>query len=268
MLHTPANTRFLTAPLRAVAIIPALNEAQGIGQVVQHLAQLTSANGAAVFHAIVVGDNDSTDGTPQAARAAGAQVAHATQRGYGHGCMAAIRAAPATDVYVFVDGDHTTQYAQIHTLLNAIDQGADLVIGRRAQRAAGSMSWPQQFGNALCCWLIRLLWGAPVHDLGPLRAIRAHCFDALNMQAMTYGWTLEMQIKAAEQGLTMVEVPVTTLARPHGVSRVSATLHAALRCGRVMLTTLFSLYATRRQRIACTRVARTLSNPQSIHQEV
>jgi glycosyltransferase involved in cell wall biosynthesis len=239
--HTPQH-------LKIVAIIPALNESQAIAQVIHGLKQLTWADGAPLFQAIVVGDNGSTDTTCQVARQAGARVAQASARGYGHGCMAAIQAAPNADVYIFVDGDHTTRYAQIPALIQAIVNGASLAVGRRTERARGSMSWPQRVGNALCCALIRLLWRAPVHDLGPLRAIRAPLFHALDMRAMTYGWTLEMQIKAFEQGCVVTEVPVATLARPYGTSRVSATLGSALRCGRVMLSTIFSLYASRAQR--------------------
>ena len=162
--------------------------------------------------------------------------------------MAAVRAAPQADAYVFVDGDDTLKYAEIESLLDGIEGGAQLVIGRRMHRAQHSMSLPQVFGNALCCALIRLLWRANVHDLGPLRAIRAPAFHRLGMQAFTYGWTLEMQIKVHEQHLNMIEVPVSTLARRSGHSKVSASLRAALRCGRVMLHTIFELWRARRQR--------------------
>jgi glycosyltransferase involved in cell wall biosynthesis len=236
--------------LRFVAIIPALNEASCIGHVVQQLKALTRSDGSRAFYEVVVGDNGSTDTTREVAASAGALVARAQSRGYGHGCMAAIREAPTTDAYVFVDGDDTLNYAEIESLLSAIETGADLVIGRRVHRARHSMSLPQRFGNALCCLFIRQLWRADVHDLGPLRVIRADAFHALDMQAFTYGWTLEMQIKAHEQGLLTIELPVSTLARNSGASKVSSTLRAAARCGRVMLWTIFTLWRTRETRAA------------------
>ncbi len=236
--------------LSYVAIIPALNEADCIGRVVTALIALERKDGTPAFAAVVVGDNGSTDQTCAVATRAGALIGRATSLGYGHGCMAAIAAAPTADAYVFVDGDDTLNYAEIESLLSAIERGAQLVIGNRVHRAEHSMSLPQVFGNALCCALIRLLWRADVHDLGPLRAIRAAAFNRLDMQAFTYGWTLEMQIKTHELRLTMIEVPVSTLARRVGNSKVSANLRAALRCGRVMLHTIFTLWRTRGQRLA------------------
>jgi hypothetical protein len=110
------------------------------------------------------------------------------------------------------------------------------------------MSWPQRLGNGLCCALIRLLWQAPVNDLGPLRAVRAATYRRLNMSAGTYGWTIEMQVRALELGVSYAERPVQTLPRPFGESKVSPTLAAALRVGRVMLRTIATLYLTRRKR--------------------
>ena len=231
-----------------VAIIPALNEEACIGRVVAQLAALKRPDGSPTFVAVAVGDNGSTDRTCEVAILAGALVGHASRRGYGHGCLAAIEAAPPADVFVFVDGDDTTDYRQIESLLVAVEAGAELVIGHRVQRDAGSMSPAQVFGNALCCWLIRLLWGANVEDLGPLRAVRTPAFRQLNMQAFTYGWTLEMQIKAFEQNLYIVEVPVSTSMRPEGVSKVSPNWRSALRCGRVMLATIGQLWLTRSSR--------------------
>jgi glycosyltransferase involved in cell wall biosynthesis len=237
---------------RLVAIVPALNEALSIGAVVSSLLALRRGDGGPLFEAVVVGDNGSTDGTGEVATAAGALVAVAGQRGYGHGCVAATRLAAARisaiDAYVFVDGDHTTRYEEIHGLVRALQSGNDLVIGRRVTRAPGSMTWAQQFGNHLCSGLVRVLWRVPVHDLGPLRAINKTLYDRLNMEALTFGWTLEMQIKAAECRASMIEVPVTVLPRTDGHSKVSPTLASALRCGRVMLQTIFSLYLTRASR--------------------
>ncbi len=215
---------------------------------VARLAALKRPDGSPTFVAIAVGDNGSTDRTCEVAARAGARVGHASERGYGHGCMAAIDAAPPADVFVFVDGDDTTDCRQIESLLVAVEAGAELVVGHRVRRDAGSMSSAQVFGNALCCWLIRALWGAKVNDLGPLRAMRAPAFRQLNMQAFTYGWTLEMQIKAFEQNRYIVEVPVSTAARPDGVSKVSPNGRSALYCGRVMLATIGKLWLTRSSR--------------------
>lgn len=249
------------AKVRYVAIIPALNEEACIGRVVAKLAALIRPDGSRTFVAVAVGDNGSTDRTCQVAALSGALVGHAVERGYGHGCMAAIDAAPPADVYVFIDGDDTTDCAQIESLLNAIEVGADLVIGRRVRREIGSMSSVQVFGNALCCWLIRLLWGAEVRDLGPLRAMRASAFRELNMQAFTYGWTLEMQVKAFEQSCTLVEVPVSTAARSDGESKVSPNWRSALRCGRVMLATIGKLWLTRASRHSSRADSNQFSTP-------
>jgi hypothetical protein len=238
--------------LTLAAIIPALNEAGCIGEVVRSLRALRRSDGRALFAAVIVGDNGSTDGTQQIADAAGALVAIASQRGYGHGCAAAIARArhvlPEVDAYVFVDGDHSTRYEQIHALVAAVESGHDLVIGRRVECMRGSMTWPQWFGNRLCSALVRWLWRAPVYDLGPLRAIRAPLYHRLRMRALTYGWTVEMQIKSIELGASMVEVPVSVLPRAAGESKVSPTIRSALRCGRVMLRTIISLYRTRASR--------------------
>ena len=247
------------AEVRYVAIIPALNEEACIGRIVAKLAALTRPDGSRAFVAVAVGDNGSTDRTCEVAAQAGALVGHALERGYGHGCMAAIDVAPPADVYVFIDGDDTTDCAQIESLLGAIEVGADLVIGRRVRREVGSMSSAQVFGNALCCWLIRLLWGAEVRDLGPLRAMRASAFHRLNMQALTYGWTLEMQVKAFEQSCTLVEVPVSTAARTDGESKVSPNWRSALRCGRVMLATIVKLWLTRARRNSTRTLSRNFS---------
>lgn len=242
-----------------VAIIPALNEEACIGRVVAQLAALKRPDGSPTFIAVAVGDNGSTDRTCEVAAVAGALVAHASERGYGHGCMAAIDGAPPADVFVFVDGDDTTDYTQIESLLVAVEAGAELVIGHRVRRDAGSMSLAQVLGNALCCWLIRVLWGANVRDLGPLRAMRAPAFRQLDMKAFTYGWTLEMQIKAFEQNRYIVDVPVSTSARPHGASKVSPNWRSALRCGRVMLATIATLWLTRSSRRSDRRLARNFS---------
>ena len=257
--NTNELTRVASSELRFVAIIPALNEAACIGRVVRQLRALVRRDGTPALAAVVVGDNGSTDDTCTEARAAGALVARAAFRGYGHGCMAAIAAiaeAEPADVYLFVDGDDTLNYAEIESLLRAIECGADLAVGHRTRRARHSMSLAQRVGNALCCVLIRLLWRADVHDLGPLRAIRASTFHALDMQAFTYGWTLEMQIKAVEQKRVSVEIPVSTLARRTGASKVSSTWVAAARCGRVMLLTIFSLWRTRASRMAAFTASR------------
>ena len=226
---------------------------------VAQLLALKRPDGSPSFSAVAVGDNGSTDRTCEVAALAGALVGHAAVRGYGHGCIAAIEAAPHADVFVFVDGDDTTDYTQIESLLLAVEAGAELAIGRRVRRDVGSMSSAQVFGNALCCWLIRWLWGANVRDLGPLRAMRAPAFRQLNMQALTYGWTLEMQIKAFEQNRYTVEVPVSTSARADGVSKVSPNVRSALRCGRVMLATITELWLTRSNRLLAPRLTRNFT---------
>jgi glycosyltransferase involved in cell wall biosynthesis len=175
---------------------------------------------------IVVVDNGSRDATSAVARDAGAEVIYEPRRGYGQACLSGIAAAPDADVLVFLDGDHSDYPAQLGDLLAPILDGrADLVIGSRTRgrRSAGAQPWHAVLGTRLCVWLMNRLIGTHASDLGPFRAIRCSALRRLGMADRDYGWTVEMQVKAARAGLRVLEVPVDY--RPRiGRSKVSGTL--------------------------------------------
>ncbi|MDD2725566.1 MAG: glycosyltransferase family 2 protein [Methylovulum sp.] len=211
--------------LHITAIIPALNEEQAIAQVVGNLLALQDFSGRPLVDAVIVADNGSNDATAALAQAAGASVVFEPRRGYGAACLAAIAHIKATDVVVFVDGDGSVNARQVGYLLAPIAKGADLVIGSRTLGyiQAGAMTWAQQVGTAGVAAIIGLLWSAKVSDLGPFRAIRHPALQALGMQDTTYGWTVEMQVKALQLDFTIVETPVDCLVRL-GKSKISGTV--------------------------------------------
>jgi glycosyltransferase involved in cell wall biosynthesis len=224
--------------VRIVAVIPALNEAPSIGMVVRGLL----AHHAGVLHQIVVVDNGSTDGTAAIALEAGATVVSEPRRGYGYACLAGVRAAEGAEIVVLVDGDAADDPADLPRVLGPLLDGtADLVVGSRAlgAREPGSMTPHQVFGNWLAATLMRRLYGVAVTDLGPFRAIRRADLLALEMREMTYGWSVEMMVKAARRGLRYQEVPVTYRRRAGGVSKVAGTIGGSVRAGWCILSTTF-----------------------------
>lgn len=226
--------------LRISVVIPARDEAGVIGAVVHALWTLASG-GVPVIDAIVVCDNGSTDATAENARAAGAAVVREVQPGYGAACLAALAVLPPCDAVVFVDGDGSVHAPEVLTLLDALAAGASLAIGARTSIARGAMTTAQRGGNWLACALIRRLYGVPVRDLGPLRAIRSAALAQLSMGDRAYGWTVEMQLKALHAGLITVEVPVAVYPRI-GRSKISGTWRGVFGAGRGILGTIFKLY--------------------------
>ena len=223
-------------------IIPAFNEEASIALVVKELPH-------ALIREVIVCDNNSTDRTAQVAASAGATVVREPRPGYGSAClrgMAHIAARAATehpDIVVFVDGDRSDFPDQLPELLAPIEQfGYDLVIGSRALGKAetGSMTFPQVFGNWLATNLIRLFYGYEFTDLGPFRAIRYPALVALHMQDPDFGWTVEMQVRAAKAGLKCTEVPVG-YRRRIGVSKISGTVRGTVLAGHKILWTIFKL---------------------------
>ena len=207
-------------------VIPALNEAQTIGALVAETRRQAVAW-------VVVADNGSTDGTAEAARAAGAEVVSEPRRGYGYACAAGAARALALDAatLVFMDGDGSARPAELPRLLAPLAAGtADLVLGSRVLGGAerGALVPHQRFGNALTAALMRRLYGLAVTDLGPYRALRADLLRALDMREMTYGWPTEMTVKAARRGARVVEVPVSWANRRAGRSKVSGTLRGSV----------------------------------------
>ena len=190
------------------------------------LLDLRTDAGHGVIDDVVVCDNGSTDATAARARAAGARVVVEEMPGYGRACLTAIAALHPVDVVLFVDGDQSFDVRQAFDLLAVIADGADLVIGSRAlgHMEPGALSIPQIVGNRVAGLLIRLLWGRVVTDLGPFRAVRADALQQLDMRDVAYGWTVEMQVKAIQWNMRLVETPVNTLRRRFGISKVGGTL--------------------------------------------
>ncbi|HEX9924012.1 MAG TPA: glycosyltransferase family 2 protein [Anaerolineae bacterium] len=210
--------------MKTTVIIPALNEAAVIGDLVtETLAQ--------PIDRVIVVDNGSTDDTAQLARQAGAQVVYEARRGYGYACAAGVEAAREADVLLFIDGDYSCLPAEMSALLQPLrEERADLVIGSRelGYIAPGAMPPHQRFGNWLMARLMRSLYGLPLTDLGPYRAIRRKLLTSLAMREMTFGWPTEMTVKAARRQARIVEVPVSWLPRRAGRSKISGTLKGTI----------------------------------------
>ena len=219
--------------MRVAVIIPARNEADALGQV---LAEIPKD----LVSEVVVVDNGSTDATAAVASAWGAKVVAEPIPGYGRACWTGIQALePTSDVVAFLDGDHSDYPEELAWLLSPIQEGrADLVIGSRsAQAAAGSMTPQQRFGTWLACRLIRQLYGVRFTDLGPFRVIRREVLEQLQMEDRAFGWTVEMQAKAARDGVRVVEVPVR-YRRRIGRSKISGTVKGTVRAGKDIVWTI------------------------------
>jgi glycosyltransferase involved in cell wall biosynthesis len=227
---------------QVVAVIPARDEALSVGSVIVDIKALTNENGRAVFDRILVCDNASVDGTASIARTHGAEVIYQSRPGYGIACLSALSLIEETEIIVFIDADASLQIDESIALLDAIEGGADLVIGARdpALQQVGSMTLPQRFGNVLASLLIRVIWQVPVSDLGPFRAIRYTAIQRLQMQDTSFGWTVEMQVKAIQHCLNMVEVPVH-YRRRIGQSKISGTVSGVIRAGIGIFSTIFKL---------------------------
>jgi glycosyltransferase involved in cell wall biosynthesis len=218
-------------------VIPALNEEEPIAAVVR--ACLTTG----LPGEVIVVDNGSTDRTAERAREAGARVVSEPTPGYGRACAAGIRALPnECDLIVFLDGDGSDCAELMAELVNPIRNGEqDFVIGSRTrgEREPGSMNFQQVFAGRVAGWLLRLLYGVPYSDMCPFRAIRRDALEKLGMKERTYGWNLEMQMRAARARLRILEVPVNHRCRTGGESKVSGTLRGTFVAGVRIMATLF-----------------------------
>jgi len=220
-------------------VIPALNEAENIAAVVRELPW-------DLIRECIVVDNGSTDATAAEAQAAGARVIVLTQRGYGRACAAGAAAANG-DILVFMDGDGSDVSTEMDQLLQPILAGdCDFVIGSRVRgkREPGSMLVSQIFSGWLAGLLLRLLYRVQYTDMGPFRAITRQALQSLHMSEQTYGWNLEMQMRAAQRGLRIREIPVSYRNRAGGQSKVAGSLSGSLRAAIRIVQTLLRVAST------------------------
>ena len=227
-------------------IILALNEEEPIAAVVR--ACLTTG----LPSEIIVVDNGSNDRTSERAQAAGAKVVSEPTPGYGRACAAGVRALPLPqsrdDLVVFLDGDGSDCPEFMPQMVEPIVRGEqDFVIGSRTRgkREPGSMNFQQVFAGRVAGWLLRLLYGVRYSDMCPFRAIRRSALDGLGMKEQTYGWNLEMQMRAARARLRIMEVPVNHRCRTGGESKVSGTLRGTFVAGLRIIATLFRVATER-----------------------
>ncbi|MGB7033944.1 MAG: glycosyltransferase family 2 protein [Xanthobacteraceae bacterium] len=215
-----------------VVVIPTFNEAESIAAVVAELP-------GDVVGRIIVADGGSSDGTPQQARDAGAEVV-SVGRGYGLACLAGAMAATDADIIVFMDGDGADDPGAIAALVTPIKDGRfDFVIASRARgaRQPGSMAWHQIAAGLAAGWLTKQLYGVRYTDMCAFRAIRRDTLLALGMREMTYGWNLEMQMRAARTGLRVLELPVDYRRRLGGESKVAGSLRGSIKAGLKIMST-------------------------------
>ena len=226
-------------PARISVIIPVFNEQDAIQSVIADIP-------TDLVTEIVVVDNGSTDHTARLAAGMGARIVGEARRGYGWACLAGIAALDRPDIVVFLDGDYSDYPDEMPHLVDPILQGrADLVIGSRTlgRREPGALLPQARFGNWLATRLIDRLFGIRYTDLGPFRAISSRALAPLNMQDKTFGWTVEMQVKAARQGLRVEEIPIS-YRRRIGVSKITGTVKGTLKAGWKILYTIFKYKIT------------------------
>ena len=219
-------------------IIPAFNEQNAVGLVIDEIPK-------DLVSEIIAVDNGSTDDTFEQAKSRGATTLKQPIRGYGNACLKGMEyianSSTHPDIVVFLDGDHSDYPEQMREIVAPIvEDNADMVIGSRAlgQKQRGSMTPQQIFGNWLATWLIKLFYGAKYTDLGPFRAIRYESLLTIGMRDRTYGWTVEMQLKAAKLNLRWMDVPVDYRQRI-GFSKVSGTVKGTLGAGYKIIYTIF-----------------------------
>ena len=226
---------------RAVVVIPTLDEAQSIAAVVRSIPR-------PLVGRIIVADGGSRDATVRRAQEAGAEVIGAG-RGYGRACLAATMAADEADIVVFMDGDGADDPQIIARFLEPIRSGRfDFVIGSRARgkREPGSIAWHQLAAGILAGWGMRLLYGVRYTDMCAFRAIRRDALLELGMRELTYGWNIEMQMRAARAGLRILEIPVDYRRRSGGTSKVAGSLSGTVRAGvRIIATFVRVSHQTR-----------------------
>jgi glycosyltransferase involved in cell wall biosynthesis len=205
-------------------IIPALNEAGNIRQLVDEITATLPAQ-------VIVVDNGSTDETTAEAQSSGAQTIYEPRRGYGYACASGVSAAREAEILAFIDGDYSFFPSELPVILAPILEGkADLVLGSREpdRMEKGAMPFHQRFGNWFATRMMSLLYGLALTDIGPYRAVKRSFLLSLDMCEMTYGWPVEMVVKAARNGARIVEVPVSYRSRRSGRSKVGGTIKGSL----------------------------------------
>jgi glycosyltransferase involved in cell wall biosynthesis len=231
-------------PAHVSVVIPCLDEEEAIGAVVREVL-------AQGVDEVIVVDNGSTDATGLRASEAGARVVREPRRGYGRACAAGVAALrPDAEIVCFLDGDGSDVAAFLSAVSGpVVRREADFVMGSRLRgtRERGSMTPQQLVAGRLAGWLMRLVYGVRCTDMSPFRAMRVAQLRALGMAEQTYGWNLEMQMRAAAAGLRVLEVPVDHRCRRGGVSKVSGNLAAGLSAAWKITTTFLRLAATLRR---------------------
>jgi len=226
-------------PSRISVIIPAFNEEDSIGLVLDALPQN-------LIHEIIVVDNNSTDNTARSAIEKGARVVAEQRRGYGSACLKGISALDNPDIVVFLDGDFSDYPEEIVKLVAPIESGEmDFVLGSRMilPESRSALLPQSRYGNQLAVFLMRLFFKHQFTDLGPFRAIRYESLKAIAMQDTNFGWTVEMQIKAVKKGLRILEIPVKYRERV-GVSKITGTFSGTIKAGTKIIYTIFKYLLT------------------------
>jgi len=221
---------------RYALIIPALNEEESIGLLLQQIPR-------GLFSLVLVVDNGSRDRTAEVARVSGARVVREPSRGYGQACLAGLaQLGPEIAAVAFMDADLSDDPADLERLVLFFEEeGRDLVIGSRGlgDTERGALAPLQRFGNWLATRLIRLLWAVSFTDLGPLRMIRREALKRLDLADKGFGWNVEMQAKAARFGLKVAEIPVSYRRRKFGRSKISRTLLGSIQAGVKSIWTIY-----------------------------
>ena len=226
-------------PSRISVIIPAFNEEDSIGLVLDALPQN-------LIHEIIVVDNNSADNTARSAIEKGARVVAEQRRGYGSACLKGISALDNPDIVVFLDGDFSDYPEEIVKLVAPIESGEmDFVLGSRMilPESRSALLPQSRYGNQLAVFLMRLFFRHKFTDLGPFRAIRYESLKTIAMQDTNFGWTVEMQIKAVKKGLRILEIPVKYRERV-GVSKITGTFSGTIKAGTKIIYTIFKYLLT------------------------
>ncbi len=229
---------------KVAIVIPALNEEVAIHHLLVELPQDFA-------QWVIVVDNGSTDATAAVAQQSGAIVASEPIRGYGRACLKGFKTACSlgANIVIFMDGDGSDDPADLPMMLRPISESrADIVIGSRVSKRAerGAVPFQARLGNWLVSRIIRLLYGVQLHDIGSFRAVRCSLLDALTMREKTYGWPVEMLVKAAQAHYRIVELPIHYRHRSHGRSKVAGTLIGSVKAAYYMLSTTLRYAGARR----------------------